>query len=109
LTTRLTRRADRLRGDIDGGKTYLKGQLDEGWLAARAKQIWSGGRDFDLDPHMFDNPEAHEASARIAIKDLRFDQARESLQKCELAVQVAGDVLFRYTHDYQRPGALGEE
>ena len=109
LTARLTKRADRLRGEIDGGKAYLKTQLDEGWVTARAKQIWSGGHDFDLDPHMFDNPEAHEASARIAIKELRFDQARESLQKCDLAVQVAGDVLFRYTHDYQRPGALGDE
>jgi len=103
LHERLIALADKLKQRIELGEKELKNCLDEGYF----KKLFNAGRDFNLDPHMFDSSKAHEVSARISVRDRRFNDAAESLKKGNLNVDVNQSTLFRYSRGHNALDAPG--
>jgi hypothetical protein len=62
---------------------------------------WWEGRRVDLNPHMFDGPRAHAASAAIAIDQGRFRDALSSLRGGSAEHTVGWKQLFLYENGFE--------
>jgi hypothetical protein len=100
LLERLTKRADQLEADIQFLEKKLNEHLSEGTVNRALTSIWKGGHDIDLDPHMFDRPKAHLASARVGLSRNVFRAPLDSLRAGEALVASARSTLTRYETGY---------
>ncbi len=92
LGDRLTRRWNRLTADLAEQQSRLDKFLGESSIS----KIGARGRDVSLDPHMYDDPRSHLASAKNNIDAGALRDARNSLQRAENLLSNDRAWLYRY-------------
>ncbi len=87
----MNKRNEALRDLINREQARLDKFMKEGTI----RKIWEQ-REIELDPHALDTARAHESSARIAIQQKRFRDARKSIKDGEDQHKAAWEQLYHY-------------